>query len=38
MAMAEDQASATARKWARVEALVGADHRLDKVVQDILTH
>lgn len=37
-ALAEDQASATARKWARVEALVGADRRLDTVVQDILTH
>lgn len=37
-AMAEDQASAAAQKWARVEALVGADRRLDTVVQDILTH
>ncbi|MEI4473540.1 type I restriction endonuclease subunit R [Frigidibacter sp. MR17.24] len=36
--MAEDQASATAKKWARVEALVGADRRLDTVVEDILTH
>ncbi|MFT8483306.1 MAG: type I restriction endonuclease subunit R [Gluconobacter cerinus] len=36
--LAEDQASATAKKWARVEALVGADKRLDTVVQDILTH
>jgi len=36
--LAEDQASATAKKWARVEALVGADRRLDTVVQDILTH
>lgn len=36
--LAEGQASATARKWARVEALVGADKRLDTVVQDILSH
>jgi type I restriction enzyme R subunit len=36
--LAEDQASATAKKWARVEALVGADRRLDTVVQDILSH
>ncbi len=36
--LAEDQASAAAMKWARVEALVGADQRLDTVVQDILTH
>lgn len=36
--LAEDQASATAKKWARVEALVGADRRLDTVVQDILNH
>lgn len=36
--LAEDQASATAKKWARVEALVGADNRLNTVVQDILTH
>jgi type I restriction enzyme, R subunit len=37
-ALGEEQASATAKKWARVEALVGADRRLDTVVQDILTH
>ncbi|TKA97715.1 type I restriction endonuclease subunit R [Cereibacter changlensis] len=36
--LAEDQANATARKWARVEALVGADRRVETVVQDILTH
>ncbi|MFW7267663.1 type I restriction endonuclease subunit R [Gluconacetobacter sp. Hr-1-5] len=36
--LAEDQASASARKWARVEALVGADKRLDTVVRDILAH
>jgi type I restriction enzyme R subunit len=36
--LAEDQTNATAKKWARVEALVGADKRLDTVVQDILTH
>lgn len=36
--LAEGQASATARKWARVEALVGAEKRLETVVQDILTH
>ncbi|MDS1136722.1 type I restriction endonuclease subunit R [Nitratireductor indicus] len=37
-ALAEDEASAAAMKWARVEALVGADRRLDTVVQDILSH
>jgi type I restriction enzyme R subunit len=34
----EDQAAAAARKWSRVEALVGAEKRLDTVVEDILTH
>ena len=34
----DDQVSAAARKWSRVEALVGADKRLDAVVADILTH
>ena len=34
----EDQTAAAARKWSRVEALVGADKRLDAVVEDILTH
>ena len=36
--LAETDASATARKWSRVEALVGAEKRLDAVVADILTH
>ena len=27
-----------ARKWSQVEALVGADNRLDTVVSDILNH
>ncbi|MGR3628801.1 MAG: type I restriction endonuclease subunit R [Sulfitobacter sp.] len=36
--MEEDEASAIARKWSQVEALVGADKRLDKVVEDILQH
>jgi type I restriction enzyme R subunit len=34
----EDEASAIARKWSQVEALVGADKRLDAVVADILEH
>ena len=34
----EDARAATARRWARVEALVGADKRLDTVVADILEH
>ncbi|MBO0344395.1 type I restriction endonuclease subunit R [Roseibium sp. CAU 1637] len=34
----ETEATSIARKWTRVEALVGADKRLDAVVQDILTH
>lgn len=34
----EDDAGALAKKWTRIEALVGADKRLDKVVDDILTH
>ena len=34
----EDQAATAARKWSRVEALVGAEKRLDTVVEDILTH
>jgi type I restriction enzyme R subunit len=34
----EGEAANIARKWTRVEALVGADKRLDAVVQDILTH
>ncbi|MXV44288.1 HsdR family type I site-specific deoxyribonuclease [Saccharibacter sp. 17.LH.SD] len=37
-ALPEDQVTAKARKWARVEALVGADKRLDMVVADILDH
>ncbi|GAB5430676.1 MAG: type I restriction endonuclease subunit R [Epibacterium sp.] len=34
----ENEASAIARKWSQVEALVGADKRLDTVVGDILEH
>ena len=33
-----DAASAAAKRWSRVEALVGADKRLDTVVADILAH
>ncbi|WP_417809315.1 type I restriction endonuclease subunit R [Thioclava sp.] len=36
--LADEESSAIARKWSQVEALVGADKRLDTVVQDILTH
>lgn len=36
--LADDAAGAAARKWSQVEALVGADKRLDAVVADILTH
>ncbi|MCA2009159.1 type I restriction endonuclease subunit R [Tritonibacter mobilis] len=36
--MEEGEAAAVARKWSRVEALVGADKRLDTVVEDILKH
>lgn len=32
------EASAVARRWSRVEALVGADKRLNAVVADILKH
>jgi type I restriction enzyme R subunit len=34
----EDEADAVAKKWSQVEALVGADNRLDAVVSDILKH
>jgi len=34
----DDEASAVAKKWSQVEALVGADNRLDAVVADILQH
>lgn len=34
----EDEQGAMARKWSRVEALVGAEKRLDAVVEDILQH
>ncbi len=34
----DTEASAIARKWSQVEALVGADKRLDTVVTDILQH
>lgn len=34
----DSEANAVARKWATVEALVGADKRLQKVVGDILEH
>ena len=36
--LAEGEAEAAKRKWARVEALVGAERRLDAVVADILAH
>ena len=36
--LAEDEAEDVKRKWARVEALVGAERRLDAVVADILAH
>ena len=32
------EADALSRKWSQVEALVGAEHRLDAVVADILKH
>lgn len=34
----EDTATSLLRKWSQVEALVGADQRLDAVVADILRH
>lgn len=34
----DDQKTAAAKKWSRVEALVGAKKRLDAVVEDILRH
>ena len=34
----DDARNAMTRKWSRVEALVGAAPRLDKVVEDILEH
>ncbi len=34
----ETEAPAIARKWSQVETLVGADKRLDTVVEDILEH
>lgn len=34
----DEGATEAAKKWTRVEALVGADKRLDKVVADILSH
>ena len=34
----EDETNAVARRWSQVEALVGADNRLDTVVSDILNH
>lgn len=34
----EDTRNAMSKKWSRVEALVGAAPRLDKVVEDILEH
>ncbi|MEZ5733875.1 MAG: type I restriction endonuclease subunit R [Paracoccaceae bacterium] len=36
--LAAGDAAAMARKWSRVEALVGSDKRLDTVVTDILEH
>jgi type I restriction enzyme R subunit len=37
-ALEEEVASKAARKWSRIEALVGAEKRLDAVVGDILQH
>lgn len=34
----ENDKTAIAKKWSRIEALVGADARLDRVVEDILQH
>ncbi|GAA3874502.1 type I restriction endonuclease subunit R [Celeribacter arenosi] len=34
----DSHAAAVAKKWSRVEALVGAEKRLDTVVEDILSH
>lgn len=34
----DNEAGAVARRWSRVEALVGANNRLDAVVADILKH
>jgi type I restriction enzyme R subunit len=34
----EEEADAVAKKWSQVEALVGADNRLNAVVADILQH
>lgn len=34
----EDEAGGAARKWSKVEALVGAENRLETVVTDILSH
>jgi type I restriction enzyme R subunit len=36
--LAEDEVGLAARKWSRIEALVGADKRLDTVVSDLLAH
>lgn len=36
--LTDDAAVAAAKKWSRVEALVGAEKRLDAVVADILQH
>ena len=36
--LAEEDAAAVLRKWTTVESLVGAEKRLDAVVQDILQH
>ncbi len=36
--LGENEVAAAARKWSRVEALVGAEKRLDTVVSDILVH
>ncbi len=37
-ALGLDEANATARKWSQVEALVGAENRLDALALDILRH
>ncbi|MHC1563170.1 type I restriction endonuclease subunit R [Actinomycetospora sp. C-140] len=34
----EDEASKAKTRWARLEAIVGADERLDRIAQDIVEH
>ena len=37
-ALEESAVAESAKRWTRIEALVGADKRLDTVIDDILTH